>query len=537
MNKYKLELLLSLYSKYEDATRRYCRYSGSHIVDAYLNEKRHHINRELNAAVDEYATLWSGRLGVEVSRSNAFLLSLLSSDLSLAGTDLLIRHLRGGSGLQEDVGDAFMEWSQDIATKTQNHSHFPISLSDFDYVVADGEYVTSDTVTYCDHCDEYHKNEDFFSAVVSMTSTNRLHYEDVCGAVDTFYCNASRETYVSSEFDEAEDETGSSVCRQWCVYAGWYYDDAAEQWSEYPPESNIPDYHDGDRTGIRAVVSRMQHEILLDRRERRYGVEMEVEFGCSSDRQSFFDEYVGTNAACMERDGSLNDECGFEIISPPIKLSEHRAGTWFSEMLQSARTDYGATAWRHRANYGCHVNVDLRGVTDAQVALFVALVNNMSALYSMVSGRKRVYNGTYKCIGRFDPTQSHRFYGVDYEIDLTDKYQPVRVANIGSPSSRFAEVRTFGANLRPNAMLEYIELVDATLCYAQYLSTLPYQMELFGEVPLTAYPVAEAFNQSVVGFLNWLPSEYTAFRQFLAHHNVPMDERADEFLEDKVAAL
>ena len=543
MKKHTLELLVHRFQVFRAAQSRYGFYTGRLAVDLYLRRRRDNALTELKRVVDPLVAMWATRLDCEVSQRNAIMLSLLASEMDAFDNGRpvndAISHLSGHGYLPERLGRKFQQWTREVSDKVDNHPTFPIDLNEVGFVCTDSHrYVNENDAWYCDACDEYHDDTvDTVEAVTRLYSPSRYSSDAVCSNTDTFYCNASDRHYLSDNFCQAEDEHGDTVCNEWCEMSGWYYDHSNDCWSEYGPSNSIPDYHGGDRSAIYDAINEMRRTTLTDRKERRYGIEMEVEFGCSSDRQEFFDAFKDNTPACMELDGSLSDERGLEIISPPIKLSEHRDGTWFSEMLQSARSDHGATAWRHRASYGCHVNVDLRGVTDGQVALFVALVNNMAPLYSMVSGRKRVYNGSYKCIDRFDPTLDKNFYGVDHAIDLTDKYQPVRVANLSSPESRFAEVRTFGANLRPFAMLEYIELVDATLCYAQYLSTLPYQLDLFDAIPLTAYPVAEAFNQSVVGFLRWLPSEYKAFRKFLTHHNVPMDETADQFISDKVAAL
>jgi hypothetical protein len=543
MNKYTIKSIIASHKAFRNAQSRFYAYNGSTAGNFYLKRKVETARQEFIAPLDKLSAMWESRLGSTVNRRVALMFSLMASDIPLFGDYDLNRAMEDMSAgmfgrFSSSLGDEFFDWVRETGDKCDSHPHFPFDAGDCDLVeTAENEYIPEGDSWYCDSCDAYHHDDvDTIECTTRIFTQYRFDSVTVCENTDTFYCNASDRHYDSHRFSQDNDEHGETVCAEWCTEAGWYYDDGNDCWSEYPPSNRIPDYHDGDRCEINRVIRDMRTTPLVDRKERRYGIEMEVEFPDSSDRSAFYAKYEG-GSACIERDGSLSDSRGLEIISPPIKLSEHREGTWYSEMLQSARSDFGATAWRHRASYGCHVNVDLREVTDGQVALFVALVNNMASLYSMVSGRKRVYNGEYKAIDRFDPTANKAYYGVDGHIDLTDKYQPVRVANLSSPSSRFAEVRTFGANLRPNAMLEYIELVDATLCYAQYLSTLPYQLDLFDAIPITAYPVAEAFNQSVVGFLRWLPTEYTAFRKFLAHNNVPMDETADQFIADKVASL
>lgn len=469
-------------------------------------------------AMADLRKLWAGRLNQSVDTYTAFCFSCLTNSINPFDED--VRWVfNDNERLSVKAAESFNDWRSELDRDA-------LPFGEFDpedhCLVAVGKYYEYEEDTWwCDHCDERHgASEDSTEVVTRLNGTRPVAYATVCSNANYFYCDYSGEYYDGDIFNSAESDRHDTVCDEVMRASDWYWDEENDRWTEDDPsEGTIPDYHDGNRSAIRRAVDQMARHPLTNRKYRRYGIEMEVDFDSRDDAIEWYNDQIPTDA-CIERDGSLNRGTGVEIISTPIPLTEWRSDNWYTNLLATAR-DAGATAWRHRATYGCHVNVDLRGVTDQQVALFVALVNNMESLYAIVSGRRKVYNGGYTKVERFDPNAP--LLGVDNYIRLGSKYQPVRVEHMSEPDLRYAEVRTFGANLRPGAVLEYIELVDATLCYAQYLSTLPYQLDLFDDIPLSAYPIAEAFNDSVNGFLRWLPSEYNALLRLLHHRDIVAD--------------
>lgn len=476
-------------------------------------------------------TLWRSRLGQSVTEYEAYCFSCFTNGIDPFASDY--KSLFDSSErLSVSAANAFNDWRDSLDRFSLSFDAF--DSEDYGMVEVKRHYENEDDTWWCDHCDARHgSDEDRTEVIIRMNGTRPTAYATYCSSADYFYCDYSGNYYCSDNFDSAESDRHDTVCDQYMRASDWYWDNDLDRWTEDDPSSSsIPDWHDGDRSAIGQAVSWMARNPLTDRKYRRYGIEMEVDFNSREEAVSWYEDNSGSDA-CIERDGSLDDDTGVEIVSPPMALSEWRTGNWYTELLESARAE-GAKAWSLRTRYGCHVNVDLRAVTDQQVALFVALVNNMEPLYVLASGRRKVYNGDYTKVTNFDPTE--RLLGVNQHITMGEKYQPVRVADIADPDRRFAEVRTFGANLRPGAVLEYIELVDATLCYAQYLSTMPYQLDLFDDIPLSAYPIAEAFNDSVNGFLRWLPSEYTALARLLNHRGV-VAGMPETLLNNKIAEV
>lgn len=533
---YTVEVLRSLKKRRTDATNKF-RAATRSATASYYASRISDLNREIEAIGKHFVDLWAERIGERLPVHTAFILSCLSNDVDVDPYvyELLQTYFRGRSdtftALSASIVSDVISWAD--AGGTDYRRRFELDRNDDFARTEEDFWEFEDDTWYCEYCDGRHYNDKDQTSVVTTYYNGRYTHSEFCNEADFFYCEISCENWDSNEFTSGETDDNDTICEEWARRNGWSQNRHGD-WCE-ESDDDIPDYHDGDRSAIRAALDAMRYQSLDNRLDRRYGIEMEVHFGCGSDAVAWYHEHSESDA-CIERDGSLDDECGVEIISPPIRLRDHRTGSWYTRLLADAR-DHGARGWSYRGSYGCHVNVDLRGVTDQQVALFVALINNLSPLYQLLSGRKQVYNadgsnGGYEKVARFDTQQ--RFLGVGDFVDMGSKYRAVRVANLNSPNERFAEVRTFGSNLRPNAMLEYIELVDATLCYAQYLSKIPYQLDLFDD-SLVVYPIAEAFNDAHKGFLNWLPEEYTALRSFLAHWNIEVTTPLFK-IEEKVNA-
>lgn len=116
-----------------------------------------------------------------------------------------------------------------------------------------------------------------------------------------------------------------------------------------------------------------------------------------------------------ERDGSISQEHGVEIICPPLPLEEAVSPTGYIARLMQGLAAKGTTAVP-AANYGMHVNINLDGWTAQEKLLVQFLINKFGEAGQIIGNRDG------KGCGGFHPTllykleaggrlQLHTFFG------------------------------------------------------------------------------------------------------------------------------
>lgn len=457
--------------------------------------------RVASVHLDRLVHLWNGRLNWrgDIGMAEALILSAMSNadnDALCAIADLeRSQHVFGLRGperpwhcstngvlLRTSLKVAYERWA-DNNTNGQVREYYEFDDCNAN-VTEDGDVVHESYTWYCSHCDGYHHTEadDEVEVVTSMRVTFVINTRFECERGDHFWCDASERYYDSDEFTRAVMTNGDNVCEEWADNEGWFCNNSGH-WSEDDESTQIPQYHKADRSATHYILRKMESDPEPVTLQTRYfGVEVEVEFGSSSDRQEWFDE-AEFDGHIAERDGSLSESRGLEIISKPMQYADwHQSSNSFLSLLRSAR-EAGAKGWEVRHGYGIHVNVDLRGITDEQIFLYYTSVNNMAEFYIFLSGRKP-YNGDY-CkrtkppIHRVSTSSKWDWYNQRYPVNQAHRYQPVRV-NQSNQDRPMCEVRTFGSNLREGALLEFIELCSAHLDWVVAITNTP---RVDGEYP------------------------------------------------------
>lgn len=84
-----------------------------------------------------------------------------------------------------------------------------------------------------------------------------------------------------------------------------------------------------------------------------FGIELEVEFRCREERTTFTE--IGSNWFYCERDGSLSETKGCEIVTIPLLPSDAKS-TKFWSILTNKLIEFGARSWE-KSSCGLHVHI------------------------------------------------------------------------------------------------------------------------------------------------------------------------------------
>lgn len=241
--------------------------------------------------------------------------------------------------------------------------------------------------------------------------------------------------------------------------------------------------------------------------ENRYrgciGTELELGFKSAGQATKFLNRFVDDRGRFLsnrpflvEHDGSLSRITGgMEIISEPLPLYEgyqapNAQWRWLLEKL----VQHGAEGWKHRAEAGIHVNLDVSDKTPNQIVRFVAFINNAASISRFVAGRKNIFGHTVGGsrdtvpdaelldLKQFEDKDKSAVGGGYVKIDknfLRDigsssmdsraiahfrgrgKYQPVHIRS----GHNVLEVRIFGSNIRYEGFMACVEYCVAGMAF------------------------------------------------------------------------
>lgn len=404
--------------------------------------------------------------------------------------------------LNERITARFIKWLDARSDWINRDTLF----SDLDLVIADDKIIQEGNTWYCEECDCKHTDDVSANEVVtSMNVCGRvMAYATACDEMSSFYCNESDRHYCASEFNEGNTTSGNTICCEWAETQDEWCCNDDDEWTTSPEsDTEIPDYHDADRSIIRRALGEMHSEtITVTKLTRRFGVEIEMEFSNSDDRERWYCQNIdGSDCAIAETDGSLDDDNGLEVISTPVMFKDWHHDTPFIKLVRSARAN-GAKGWDVRGTYGVHINMDMRDLTSEEIHLTYAAVNNMSGMWELLSGRKMPMGGFNKLDVPNSMAVSDVWdaYYQQSRCQRNTKYQPIVIKDYGDRLC-FAEVRTFGSNLRGGAVLEYIQLCSAVVEWVKSVSNAPHDGPM-------AVPVLQVYaDQPHHRFLLWLDKQ------------------------------
>ena len=252
-----------------------------------------------------------------------------------------------------------------------------------------------------------------------------------------FYCDGSQRYYASSAFDAGRTADNDTVCEAWAELNG-YWSDGDGYWrndDRYDEDDDgcpIPSYHDADR--LWSVENARLAAVAY------YGLEIELCFGSESDRLDFYDELgFPTADLTAERDGSLDEDAGLEVITRPFTLLELRQ---HRNPLQQALevADRYDVACPSPSGYGVHITTNAQRLTVDHRQRLVDATYDMRGLTEFVAGRK----------------SNPDYYSYNKGCRGGEKYTAVNERSDGS-----FEFRVFQGTSAWPVLLSYIEYVDA----------------------------------------------------------------------------
>lgn len=307
---------------------------------------------------------------------------------------------------------------------------------------ADGRQVPKDETWKCEKTGKIYSN-----SVESITVyVNRWSTEEWCpDAAEThaFKCNHLDEYYSTSYFNEIEVD-GEYICKE-ANYENLYYWNADDEyhWEPEPDEEDeydIPDYHDENRPWEGKDFGK----------ELVFGCELEVE---ATDSRVKVKEIANSFGLIGERDGSLDETDGIEIIGPPLKLEDYsKEDSFWLKFLKKVKDE--ANGWDAGRGYGMHVSINRKALSDFHVGKLLVFINSNQELCTKIAGRGQTdyQRYSYKTI-----KDGRKYYG--------DKYEALAIRD-----GNRLECRIFRSTLKPSSFLKNIEFVAAAIEFTRFSS-------------------------------------------------------------------
>lgn len=252
-----------------------------------------------------------------------------------------------------------------------------------------------------------------------------------------FYCDGSQRYYASSAFDAGRTVDGDTVCETWAELNGYWSDDDGH-WRYGDPDEDddgnaIPAYHQADRAW--SVATARVAAIAY------YGLEIELCFENEHDRLDYYEEMgFPTGDLAAERDGSLDEEEGLEVISRPFTLFELRQPRNPLQRAMELAERYEVVS-PCPTGYGVHVTTNAQRLGRDHRRRLVDATYDMRPLTEFVAGRKNDAD----------------YYNYGNKVSRGGcKYTAINERSDGS-----FEFRVFRGTAQWSVLLSYVEFVDA----------------------------------------------------------------------------
>lgn len=269
-----------------------------------------------------------------------------------------------------------------------------------------------------------------------------------CTNEDAFECDWTSEFWSSEYYTPAHTEdTGEMVCVEQAqrdgaeLYlwenGGWWTTPEEEEEPENEPDG-IPCYHAGEHSETRSNWAAIPHAGALF-----FGIELETLAPSGGVRE--WGDMVRDAGMLPERDGSLDEVRGVEVIARPLPLSE--VASHWGPLLWSG-IKHGVKGWTC-AGYGLHVSMNRSWFkSPLHVAKTALFVNAHQSLSEKVAGRPNGGHFTYyPLLSWRDLANRDGSYG--------GKYRAVNV------TPHRVEFRIFQSNLRLPGFLRSVEYAAA----------------------------------------------------------------------------
>lgn len=294
------------------------------------------------------------------------------------------------------------------------------------------------------------------------------------------WCSACADQVLVVPEDDNDLYHRDDLYRHSCGGLYTYEEELDDEDEEGTGDSNLCCYSTVAHIQLKAVASPPDPSRSWDF---HLGIELEVESSSrrsrSSDLEQVLEDLGDNNVLCKE-DGSLDDECGFEIVTAPRPLATHLQafGNW--------TPPYGLRAWDAEC-CGMHVHIDSRAFTPASLARLLAFYNRRAntALIGRVAGRHPETSSQCRSYANYDSadgsfttlrrtkrdTNASRYVMVNTTTLDYAEGQRLLGTTLGDTNTRgfsTVEIRVFRASLRKARLLAQIEFAHAVVIFCRH---------------------------------------------------------------------
>jgi len=343
-------------------------------------------------------------------------------------------------------------------------------------------------LAHCDHCRAVAHGDDMQSADVNRTEISIC---TTCSENSTFVWSDAMDIFIkrSDSMDYYATQyaydmgTSDLVTRRWAnsnsnviwndVNSFYYHEsislDSNDREDEYSDDGDdddddgLADYHDSNRNFEIHQVN--PHAIY--RNMPPLGLELEV---YASERwnavQSMRNFRDAIGEIILERDGSLSEEHGFEIITDPLGYTEWQM--MGPKLCEKAKKTCVAYQHPDDNNYGIHITLSrqhLSPLQEARMMLFMTATENADFM-RVISQREGIYSARVD-IGSMEKARQTIFNlgqlgedpwnGKRKKIQGCGKYAPINFKDY------LAEIRIFQATLHTPSFMKNLEFVWALI--------------------------------------------------------------------------
>jgi hypothetical protein len=259
-----------------------------------------------------------------------------------------------------------------------NSDHYEYSLDDGTYfydeeeysMLHNGEVVHNDDCAYCEEYNKYYPADEVYPVHISYRET-QYWSEDAIRSKRVYFYEGEYYYECISEFDVYWCEDLSEYMHIDYLY---WHENMGEYYS-YPPDNDeeyVNDYHSGS------------YEQKFWTKDPKYKIGFEIEKEDEDVKESIniHDFQSETDSIWRkEKDSSLSDESGFELISPTFEFNIKK----IFELIRSNDVLVNHINADHSRSCGGHINLSERGLTGEQ--LFDKVKGYTPFLYALYYGR------------------------------------------------------------------------------------------------------------------------------------------------------
>lgn len=299
-----------------------------------------------------------------------------------------------------------------------------------------------DNYDYCEDCGEY------------FTRTNVIHIQNYGYVCDSCYENGDYGT---------------------CSDCGRHF-----RYDDLDDCDRCPDCHEEYTGVIKDYSTRVQNVSgikMFQKTEKEkdtklfYGIELEVEAnGDREDRAEKVLDILGEENVILKRDGSLDEEYGFEIVTAPMTFNRQREfwnkQNFFSKYDNSGdKVAEGLSSWNTDDKCGIHIHFSREAISNNDLCRFVFFINESSNrdFITTIAGRN---SNDYSEIKDKKLDELNQIKDKGY-TSYHNRYEAVNLENIQT-----VEVRIFKGNVRKLGFMKNIDFMDSLIKFVKNKSFL-----------------------------------------------------------------